>query len=269
MLAVWFFTPGIWTISSSQAIVNAEVITLTSPDRGVVTQPPPPLGQFVTQGSILLGIDAPLADGKYLDGLKAEAATVAARLKALVEHRSKAETLKSQLQVSFKKYQDSMVQRLAHELAEARSEAEAANAMLSQRKSEEAEELAITRRTMGSQHSLTQARFTTEVAFRNVDRARTAIARLSDQLDAMKKGVFTGPGDSRNDVPYSRQKMDELTVQRLDDEMQDPGGAGQADAAPRTDRDRVKHGDAARPLSAQGPRPMGSSGATSSPRTAP
>jgi multidrug resistance efflux pump len=218
-LPIWFLTPGLWTISSSQAIVNAQVITLVSPIEGVVTQPPPPLGQLVSQGSVLLQIDAPLADLKYLDVLKTEVATAVARVAALSQHRARTEALKHDLEISFNKYKVSMVQRLEHELAEARSEAEAAEATLRQRESEEKEELAISRRSMGSQRELNQARFTSEVASRNAERTRTAVARFTDQLDSLKKGIFTGSSDSRNDVPYSRQRIDDLTVQLVDDEM--------------------------------------------------
>jgi multidrug resistance efflux pump len=217
-LPIWFLTPGLWTISSSQAIVNAELITLTSPIEGLVTQAPPSAGEFVTQGSVLVQVLAPQDHDKHLDELNSEAATVLARVVALKEHRSRAESLKHELANGFRKYKDSMVQRLTHELAEARSEAEAAEARLRQRESEEREELAIARRSMSSQRELNEARITTEVARRNLERSRTAVARLSDQLESMKDGVFTGPGDSRNDVPYSRQKIDDLTVQQLDDE---------------------------------------------------
>ena len=59
-LPAWFMMPGLWTITSAQAVVNAHVITLTSPIEGVVTMPPPPLGHLVAQGSELLRIESPL-----------------------------------------------------------------------------------------------------------------------------------------------------------------------------------------------------------------
>ena len=41
--------------------------------------------------------------------------------------------------------------------------------------------------------------------------ARTRLARLQYQLDGISQGVYVG--DGRNDVPYSRQRMDEVTIQ--------------------------------------------------------
>ena len=217
-LPAWFWMPGLWTITSAQAVVNAHVITLTSPIEGVVTMPPPPLGHLVAQGSELLQIDSPLVDAGKIEDLKTELASLAGRVAAVRQHRARTEALKKELLISFKNYQDSMVRRVEHELDEAKSEAEAADAALRQRVSEENEEQARTRRGLGSLRELNLARFTAEIASKNAARAATAVTRLADQLESIKRGVFTGPGDSRNDVPYSRQRIHELTVQELDDD---------------------------------------------------
>ena len=217
-LPSWFLMPRLWTITSAQAVVNAHVITLTSPIEGVVTVPPPQLGRLVTQGSVLLQIDAPMVDQGKIEELETESATLVGRVGALKQHSAKTEALKNELLISLNNYKDSMVRRVAHELEEARSEAEAADASLRQRASEEAEEQVRSRRGLGSLHELNLARFTAEIASKNAARATTAVTRLADQLESMKRGVFTGPGDSRNDVPYSQQRIHELTVQQLDDD---------------------------------------------------
>ena len=41
--------------------------------------------------------------------------------------------------------------------------------------------------------------------------AKAELERLSQQLDAVKRGIFIGEG--RNDVPYSQQRIDEVTIQ--------------------------------------------------------
>jgi len=229
-LPIWFLMPGLWMITSAQAVVNAHVITLTSPIEGVVTQSPPPLGRLVAQGSLLLQIESPMVNQGKIDELKTEVASLVGRVEALKQHRAKTEILKSELLVGYNSYKESMVRRVEHELAEARSEAEAADAMLRQRVSEGSEEQALSRRGMASQRELNMTRFTAEIASKNAARASTAVTRLSDQLESIKKGVFTGPGDSRNDVPYSQQRIHELTVQQLDD-----------DARIRENQSRIPH----------------------------
>jgi hypothetical protein len=37
------------------------------------------------------------------------------------------------------------------------------------------------------------------------------LERLSQQLESLKRGIFIGEG--RNDVPYSQQRIDEVTIQ--------------------------------------------------------
>jgi hypothetical protein len=39
-------------------------------------------------------------------------------------------------------------------------------------------------------------------------------------VESIKGGIFTGPGDSRNDVPYSRQRIHEIAMQQLHDESE-------------------------------------------------
>lgn len=87
-LPAWFLMPGLWTITSAQAVVNAHVITLTSPIEGVVTMPPPPLGHLVAQGSELLQIDSPLVDAGKIEDLKTELASLAGRVAAVRQHRA-------------------------------------------------------------------------------------------------------------------------------------------------------------------------------------
>jgi multidrug resistance efflux pump len=214
----WFLMPALWTISSAQAIVNAQVITLSSPIEGVVTLAPPPSGSLVAQGSLLLQIDSPVPDEKHLDELKTELKTLTERVAALKQHLAQIETLKRELLTSFDKYKDSMITRIADELAEAKSEGQAAEAELRLRDFEVAREEALDRRGFGRPNELKETRFAAEVTDKKVARCRAAVARLSHQIESIKNGVFTGPGDSRNDVPYSRQRAHELTVQQLDDE---------------------------------------------------
>jgi multidrug resistance efflux pump len=167
---------------------------------------------------VLLEIDSPSTDQVRLDELKTEHATLTARVDALQTHLEKLSSLRSELMAGFHRYKDSMLERISHELDEARSEAAAAEVALKQRVLEEKVEQALSRQGFGRPREFRQSQFAAEIAASNVARANAAVARLVDQRDAVERGIFTGPGDSRNDVPYSRQRIHELTVQQLDDE---------------------------------------------------
>ena len=55
---------------SSQAIINARVISLTAPIDGRVVQAPPPEGSMVQSGSRLLSLENTTVDRSWLDELK-------------------------------------------------------------------------------------------------------------------------------------------------------------------------------------------------------
>ena len=192
-LPIWFFMPGLWMITSAQAVVNAHVITLTSPIEGVVTRPPPPLGRLVTPGSVLLQIDSPMVDQGKIDELKTEVASLVGRVAALKAAQREDRMLKSELLISFNNYRDSMVRRVSMNWRR-RDRKRRPRSQRSASGSARRAKNRLTRRGMGSQRELNQARFTAEIASKNAARARTAVTRLSDQLDSMKKGIFTGPG---------------------------------------------------------------------------
>jgi multidrug resistance efflux pump len=214
----WLLWPSLWTITSTAAVVNAQLITLTSPIEGVATLAPPAVGQQVARGGLLLRIAAPLPDQKHVEELEAEKATLTERVAALQQHAAKIQSLKNELSVSFENYKSSLVREVADELEEARSEAEAAEAIRRQKEFEQEREQALVRRGFGRPPELNAARYAAEVAVNNAARARAGVSRLTHQLESIQRGVFTGPGDSRNDVPYSRQRAHELLVQQLDDE---------------------------------------------------
>jgi multidrug resistance efflux pump len=220
VIPAWFLMPGVWSATSNQAIVNAQLVTLTSPIDGVIACPPPPVGQVVSEGSSLLQIDAPMVDQKHLEELKMEEASLTERAVALKHQIEQMDSLKTELHASFRDYKDSMVRKVTHELQEARAEAAVADTMRRQKENEATEEERLMQRGFGRPRELKQARSSAEVAARTADRAKVAVARMQDQLESMKRGVFTGPGDSRNDVPYSRQRVHEIAMQQLNCEAQ-------------------------------------------------
>jgi multidrug resistance efflux pump len=174
----------------------------------------------VTAGSTLVRIEAAIVDRRRLEELEADAATLTERVAALKERIRAVELLKDELQASYQGYQDAMVRRVSHELEEARTTATAASVSSDQRLSEERQERALFGRGFSSLREFGQAKAAATVARVETAGSRATVARLAGQLESIKGGIFTGPGDSRNDVPYSRQRIHELAMQRLHDESE-------------------------------------------------
>ncbi len=211
-LPSWFLIPSLWSVTSTQGVVNGHVI--------IVTLAPPPVMHPVTAGSTLVRIEAAIVDRRRLEELEADAATLTERVAALKERIRAVELLKDELQTSYRGYQDAMVRRVAHELEEARTAATAAAVSSDQRLSEERQERALFGRGFSSLREFGQAKAAATVARAGAAGTSATVARLAGQLESIKGGTFTGPGDSRNDVPYSRQRIHEMAMQRLHDESE-------------------------------------------------
>jgi multidrug resistance efflux pump len=219
-LPSWFLMPRLWTVTSSQGVVNGHVYIMNAPVEGIVAAAPPAIMQPVAAGTPLVRIDASSVDRGRLGELEAEAATLTERVAALKDRIRDEESLKQELEASYRNYQTSMIQRISHELEEARLAAMAATVTSEQRAYEEDQERTLSRRGFSSSRELSQACSATAIAQAQAAQANAAAERLAGQLEAIKGGTFTGPGDSRNDVPYSRQRIHEIDMQRLRDESE-------------------------------------------------
>src|SRR5215472_3842603 len=54
LLLSWVFSPSVWNITSSQAVVNARIMALHSPIEGTIATPPPSIGKAVEAGAVLV-----------------------------------------------------------------------------------------------------------------------------------------------------------------------------------------------------------------------
>jgi multidrug resistance efflux pump len=219
-LPSWFLIPSHWKVTSTQGVVNGHTIIITAPIDGIVTVAPPAVMQSVSAGSPLVRIEASVVDRRRIEELETEAATLTERVAALKDRIRAMDSLKGELEASYTGYQKSMAQRVAHELEEARLAARAASASSAQRAREEQQEQTLFGRGYSSMREFSQATSGAEIARAQAAGASTTVARLAGQLESIKGGIFTGPGDSRNDVPYSRQRIHEMAMQQLHDESE-------------------------------------------------
>jgi multidrug resistance efflux pump len=212
----WLLSPALWSITSSQAVVNARIMTLHSPIDGTMAESPPHVGQAVTAGSPLLRVENPLADNSHLEELKTEAASLDERVAALKRQHEELGALKDRLGGNVRKFQTAAVRRLESRLEEARAVAVAADAFAQQRryKREQAERMARVD-TAAAEEAVT-ARLADDAARSRAAEAQAAVRRLSDELEALRLGLYLGLGDGGNDVPYSVQRIHDLEIRQHD-----------------------------------------------------
>jgi multidrug resistance efflux pump len=212
----WLLSPSLWHITSSQAVVNARIMTLHSPIDGTMTQSPPPVGHAVTAGYPLLTIENPLADDSHVEELKTEAESLRQRVAALKKEHEGLEALKRRLAGNVRKYKAAAVRRLQRRLEEAKALAEAADAFARHRRYKREQEEALARGNSVSRQEIVTAQLAADAAHSKAEQAQAVVRRLGDELEAVRLGLLLGPGEAGNDVPYSQQRIHDLEIRQHD-----------------------------------------------------
>jgi multidrug resistance efflux pump len=205
-------TPGLWTITSSQAVVNAPIRSLHSPIEGIVKTQPPPVGKAVTAGSPLLTIENSLVDDSHFEELKTEAASLAERVAALRGQHKELEKLKEKMAANARNYHEAAVRRLERQVEEAKSVVAAAEALAKQREYKKDQLTKLVGGMNVSQLEMVTAGLAREAAKSKAAQAAFTVQRLTEELQAVRDGSFTGFVDGRNDVPYSEQRAHEIDI---------------------------------------------------------
>ena len=209
--AVMAILPAVTGYTSLDGTVNARISIISAPIDGTVTSTPPKIGTPLQAGTELLGIRNDRIVRTAEVQMEAELEAAKQRLMAIEDQRAQLTALRQELQARRQEYQEASIQNLTQEIAIRRQRIATAEA---QRK---AAEVAFTRKqqlgTTGilAEAAVEQARAASITAENEGNIAKAEMERLSQQLDAVKRGVFVGEG--RNDVPYSQQRIDEVTIQ--------------------------------------------------------
>jgi multidrug resistance efflux pump len=190
--------PALTGYTSLDGTVNARISIVSAPIDGTVTSTPPKIGTPLQAGAELLGIRNDRIVRTAEIQMEAELEAAKQRLMATDDQRAQLTALRQELQARWHEYQQASIQNLTHE-------------------KRKAAEVAFTRKqqlgTTGilAEAAVEQARATSITAENEGNIAKAEMERLSQQLDAVKRGVYIGEG--RNDVPYSQQRIDEVTIQ--------------------------------------------------------
>jgi multidrug resistance efflux pump len=216
LVLAWLLTPRVWSVTSTEAVVNARILTLHSPIEGTMTAGPPAVGKAISTGSSLLQVENEYVDPSRLEELKTEAASLAERVAALKRQNETLEALKEKLLASAEHYHDAAVRRLEREVEEAESVAAAYEALTRQRQYRKDMYGKLAAGKSASELENVTANFSTEVAQNKAAQARAVVKRLQADLEASRRGEFVGPGAGANDVPYSRQRAHEIEIRQQD-----------------------------------------------------
>lgn len=198
-------------ISSSDAVVSADVVNVLAPINGTISSLPLRLGSLVENGQVLGDVDNPRSDRQHLDNLLTAQNTAKSTFDALTTERS---VLQAQEKALLKR--DSL-------------DGSAVASRLSQQST------AASQTLLGLQQALAEANIEfhrgeqlhlagiisdavydkllseQRIASQTLAAQQAVLASLqSETVDAMH-GILTEPGDA-SDVSYSRQRADEIAI---------------------------------------------------------
>jgi multidrug resistance efflux pump len=206
--------PALTGYTSLDGTVNARISIISAPIDGTVTATPPKIGTSLPAGAELLAIRNDRVPRAAEVRMESELAAAKERLSAIAEQRTQLTALREELQARRQEYQRAIIQNLTQEIAIRHQRITSAEAQ------QLAAEADLTRKqrlgTTGivAEVAVEQARAASITAQNEGNIARAELERFTQQLEAVKRGIFVGEG--RNDVPYSHQRIDEITIQLAD-----------------------------------------------------
>jgi multidrug resistance efflux pump len=220
LAAGWLPVRALLQTTSTEAVINARLITLRAPIEGEIATLPgiPAVGTEMQPGALLLRIGDARADRSRLEELRHLIARLEGERSALLVRRDDLSALHGTLAEQTLLFRDGRARQLEARIAELGSEIAAAEAS----REEAAHALERSKR-------LAETGVTTKVAFDKAKRdaavaaathsaLRYRLAAVDVELSALRRGAFVG--DGYNDQPRSAQRADEV-AQRLSEVASD------------------------------------------------
>jgi multidrug resistance efflux pump len=207
----WMPVRALLETSSTEAVINARLITLRAPIEGqvgplaVVTA-----GSEVQSGTALVSVVNPRAERGRVDDLRRLVDDLESDLKTLITRRADLVALHKELADQARAFRAARLDQLAARIAELGSDTVAAEARREEARQALARARSLYETGSGAQVSLDRAQRDATVAEQtllSLGHRRTA---LDVELAALKTGIYVG--DSYNDRPQSLQRADDLTL---------------------------------------------------------
>lgn len=211
--------PGVTGRSSLDGIVNARFSVISSPIAGVVSYTPPKVGSYLKKDYIITEIHNYHLDRINERRLESELDSAKKLSIAIKTQREFLENMLVKLEKSRGNFQKETVKNLESQLAKTRSDNDIRSAQLESATIDLKRKQNLVARKADSQSSLDTAQAIQKSSEGESAKSKTEIIRSSQQLDAARHGVYLGA--AQNDVPYTQQRSDEISVILADLTKQD------------------------------------------------
>lgn len=209
----YIFVPSVLFTKSKNAVVTANMITVTAPIAGTVENDIPEIGTELKKGDLLTVIRNPSADSANMALIRTEISGLFDRIQGLKVEMNKLTDLKEDLSKSFDHYKNTIIKNLnLQKEREHHKTSELENVLRG------AEKDLARKQKLVKNGTISKADFDKALVER--DRSKEAmhqsegtLALLQQQIESLQNGIFSHP-DGRSEVPYQLQRMHEITMKQ-------------------------------------------------------
>lgn len=206
-------------ISSSNAVVSANVVEVRAPIDGTISGLPLIVGSMVKAGQIITRVDNPRNDRQHLDNLLTSETSSKSTLDALIAERRSLELQQKELLQRAKTDSSAIASRLEQQSRSAAKMASSMQFTLAEANIELHRGEQLHRAGIISDARLDTLRSVQLVASETLDAQLATLASLRGEAANAVLGILTEPGDA-SDVSYSRQRADEITIKLAENAVQ-------------------------------------------------
>ncbi|HEV7321422.1 MAG TPA: HlyD family efflux transporter periplasmic adaptor subunit [Ensifer sp.] len=215
VLAVVVLLPGLTGFTSLDGTVNARFAAINAPIDGEIGQAPPRIGTPVAEGETLLTIGNERVNRAILASLHAESKTATDRVIALERERNELIALRDQLAERLEVFKTATIASVERELRILQKRVEVSRAQDSAAKVDLDRRQELEAKGIFARKMVEAAEAAGAATGGEVEISHLSLELLEQRLAALRQGIFV-VGDGQNDVPYSRQRQDEVIV-RIND----------------------------------------------------
>ena len=207
----WMPLQRLLQVSSVEAVINAQVVTIRAPISGIIVQRSPSamrVGSVIGDGQALLAVENPRADHNNFERARQELAAAREDLAAVDMRRKRTLEMKGEIEERLARYRADRASQLASSLAEADAGIVSAQAVLDRTELEIVRRQRLADSGIGARTSLETATRDRDVAKAALEQARARKASISVEMLALTAGRYLGEG--YYDAPASVQRLDAL-----------------------------------------------------------
>jgi biotin carboxyl carrier protein len=246
--AGWAFLPYVTHRVAASAFVNSELVRVTAPFAGKLTNALPRQGDFIDNARSVNLIEALSPDRRHLFDLQLQYAMAKKTSELAQQHLKEIASLDADLAKRTETYRLAIVNQISHEGLEAEAERAGCLEELKHRDDVGLRMDTLTESGLASDIRSSEAHATARAASTRCAVAAARGDRIKVELEAARDGVFLRNGIS--DVPYSQQQRENLMLRRQElqtQALQESARSTQLAADIAAERERIEQLDNYRP----------------------